>query len=135
MFLCNLCAHYTGITNIVFHIMFGCICVNAKLLPEETSPFLATFSELSIVIIMFALGKLKPLHSVAMRKGPLTFGRGSFESPTVRPLIVDRVLVGKKWSKGLNPLRVLSPSLPFRQVWKRRLVISWSGSRKRGGLL
>ena len=82
--MCNLCAHYTGITNIVFHIMFGCICVNAKLLPEETSPFLATFSELSIVIIMFALGKLKPLHSVAMRKGPLTFGRGT-RSPLCVP--------------------------------------------------
>ena len=60
VFLCNLASHFTGLTNILFHIMFGCVCVNTELLPEETSYFLATFSELAIIIIMFALGVWNP---------------------------------------------------------------------------
>ena len=64
--LCNFAAKFTGLTNILFHIIFGCICVNAGLLPEETSPFLATFSELAIIIIMFALGLFAPLSSPSL---------------------------------------------------------------------
>jgi len=56
VFFCNLLAKYTGLTNILFHIIFGSICVNAKILPEKPSQFLMTFSELAITIVMFSLG-------------------------------------------------------------------------------
>jgi len=56
VYLSNLLAHWTKLTNILFHIAFGCICVNAKILPEAPGEFLATLSELAITIIMFSLG-------------------------------------------------------------------------------
>ena len=44
VYLSNLLAHWTKLTNILFHIAFGCICVNAKILPEAPGEFLATLS-------------------------------------------------------------------------------------------
>ena len=44
IYLSNLLAHWTKLTNILFHIAFGCICVNATILPEAPGEFLATLS-------------------------------------------------------------------------------------------
>jgi Kef-type K+ transport system membrane component KefB len=56
VYLCNLISHYVGLTAIVFWVLFGALCVNTGLLPEHPSPFMATFSELAITLVMFALG-------------------------------------------------------------------------------
>jgi len=53
---CNLLAKWTGLTNIIFHIVLGCVFVNAGILNAEPSLFLATLAELAITIIMFSLG-------------------------------------------------------------------------------
>lgn len=53
---CNILAHYTGLTAILYQLVFGSICVNTGLLPVQPSQFMSTFSELAITLIMFSLG-------------------------------------------------------------------------------
>ncbi|MBV1905245.1 MAG: cation:proton antiporter [Pseudomonadales bacterium] len=49
-------AEKTKLTATLFFLAFGCLFVNLGILPEESTPFLDGFSEIGIVIIMFALG-------------------------------------------------------------------------------
>lgn len=49
-------ARKTRLTPVLWFLFFGAALVNAGILPHETSPFIEVFSELGIIIIMFALG-------------------------------------------------------------------------------
>jgi len=55
-----LCASWiadkTKLTPTLYFLAFGSIFVNLGILPSETSPFLEVFSEIGIILIMFALG-------------------------------------------------------------------------------
>jgi Na+:H+ antiporter len=49
-------ARKTRLTPVLWFLFFGALLVNIGLLPQETSPFIQVFSDLGIIIIMFALG-------------------------------------------------------------------------------
>lgn len=49
-------ARKTRLTPVLWFIFFGALLVNIGLLPQETTPFIEIFSELGIIVIMFALG-------------------------------------------------------------------------------
>jgi len=49
-------AERTKLTPVLYFLAFGAVAVNTGLLPEESSPFIEGFSEVGIILIMFALG-------------------------------------------------------------------------------
>ncbi len=49
-------AHKTRLTPVLWFLFFGALMVNTGLLPQEMPVFIKDFSELGIIIIMFALG-------------------------------------------------------------------------------
>ncbi|MEZ0151829.1 MAG: cation:proton antiporter [Candidatus Reddybacter sp.] len=46
----------TKLTPVLFFLAIGCLLVNVGLLPEGGTPFIKGFSEVGIILIMFALG-------------------------------------------------------------------------------
>ncbi len=49
-------AEKTKLTAVLYFLAFGCLMVNFGILPETSSEFIRGFSELGIILIMFALG-------------------------------------------------------------------------------
>jgi Na+:H+ antiporter len=49
-------AKKTKLTPVLFYLAVGSILVNIGVLPEESDPFIRGFSEIGIILIMFALG-------------------------------------------------------------------------------
>ncbi len=49
-------ARKTRLTPVLWFLFFGSLLVNVGLLPQEPSQFIGVFSELGIIVIMFALG-------------------------------------------------------------------------------
>lgn len=56
VFLSSWCAKRTELTPVLFFLFFGALLVNVGLLPENSSSFIKVFSEIGIIVIMFALG-------------------------------------------------------------------------------
>jgi len=56
VFLSSLLAERTRLTPMLYFLAFGSLLVNVGLLPEEGTPFLEVFSDIGIILIMFALG-------------------------------------------------------------------------------
>lgn len=56
VFLASLLAKKTRLTPVLWFLFFGAIMVNVGILPHEPSKFIHGFSELGIIVIMFALG-------------------------------------------------------------------------------
>ena len=56
VFVAGFLAAKTKLTSVLYFLAIGCLMVNIGLLPEETTPFIEGFSELGIIVIMFALG-------------------------------------------------------------------------------
>jgi Kef-type K+ transport system membrane component KefB len=52
----GLLAAKTRLTSVLYYLAIGALFVNLDILPEETAPFIRGFSELGIILIMFALG-------------------------------------------------------------------------------
>ena len=50
------CAERARLTAVLFFLAFGSVMVNVGVLPQEATPFVEGFSNLGIVLIMFALG-------------------------------------------------------------------------------
>ena len=47
---------HTRLTSVLYFLFIGCLLVNLGLVPLEASPFIKGFSDIGIIIIMFALG-------------------------------------------------------------------------------
>ena len=56
VYLSSILAVRTKLTPVLYFLAFGCLMVNTGLLPEGSSPFISSFSEVGIILIMFALG-------------------------------------------------------------------------------
>ena len=56
VYLAEIAAAKTRLTPVLYFLAFGCILVNAGILPKETDPFIRGFSDMGIILIMFALG-------------------------------------------------------------------------------
>ncbi len=56
IFAASFAAHRTRLTPVLWYLFFGAAMVNLGWLPEEMPPFIQGFSELGIILIMFALG-------------------------------------------------------------------------------
>jgi len=56
VFFSSLLAERTRLTPMLYFLAFGSLLVNVGLLPEEGTPFLEVFSDIGIILIMFALG-------------------------------------------------------------------------------
>ncbi len=56
VFIASWCAEKTKMTSILYCLAFGAILVNIGMLPVKTTDFLVNFSQLGIIVIMFALG-------------------------------------------------------------------------------
>ena len=56
VFIAAFLAHITRLTPVLWYLFCGAILVNTGLLPEQMPDFILSFSELGIIIIMFALG-------------------------------------------------------------------------------
>ena len=56
VYLASVLAHRTHLTPVLYFLGFGCLMVNTGLLPLESGPFISSFSEVGIIMIMFALG-------------------------------------------------------------------------------
>ena len=56
VFIASWVAAKTKLTAVVYFLAVGCIMVNIGWLPVETSPFINGFSQVGIILIMFALG-------------------------------------------------------------------------------
>lgn len=56
VYLSSYLAEKTKLTPVLFFLGFGCVTVNLGLLPMESTPFLDVFSEIGIILIMFAVG-------------------------------------------------------------------------------
>lgn len=56
VFIANIAARVTRLSNVLWFLALGSIMVNVGLLPSETDPFIAGLAELAIILIMFALG-------------------------------------------------------------------------------
>jgi len=51
-----LVARHTRLTPVLYFLAAGSVLVNVGLLPEEAHPFVRSFAEIGIIVIMFALG-------------------------------------------------------------------------------
>ena len=49
-------AQKTKLTPVLYFLAFGSVMVNMGVLPEESTEFIRGFSEIGIILIMFALG-------------------------------------------------------------------------------
>ena len=56
VFIASYLAHLTRLTPVLWYLFCGAILVNIGFVPEEMPVFILDFSELGIIIIMFALG-------------------------------------------------------------------------------
>ena len=56
VFIASFIAHKTKLTAVLYYLAFGCVLVNLGLIPKEAPEFIHGFSELGIILIMFALG-------------------------------------------------------------------------------
>lgn len=56
VFIAVLAARYTRLTPVLFFLFVGAVMVNLGILPEQSHPFIRGFSEVGIIVIMFALG-------------------------------------------------------------------------------
>ena len=56
VFLCYFLAHKTKLTPVLYFLAFGSTMVNFGVLPEESTELIRGFSEIGIILIMFALG-------------------------------------------------------------------------------
>ena len=56
VFAASFAAHRTRLTPVLWYLFFGSIMVNTGILPVELPVFIIDFSELGIILIMFALG-------------------------------------------------------------------------------
>ena len=56
VYLASIFAVRTKLTPVLYFLAFGCLMVNTGLLPEGSTPFISAFSEVGIILIMFALG-------------------------------------------------------------------------------
>lgn len=56
VFVASYAAHKTRLTPVLWYLFFGAIMVNLDLLPQQMPVFIVDFSELGIILIMFALG-------------------------------------------------------------------------------
>ena len=56
VFLSYFIAHKTKLTPVLYFLAFGSLMVNIGVLPEESTEFIRGFSEMGIILIMFALG-------------------------------------------------------------------------------
>ncbi len=56
VFLSYFAAHKTKLTPVLYFLAFGSTMVNLGVLPQESTEFIRGFSEIGIILIMFALG-------------------------------------------------------------------------------
>jgi Na+:H+ antiporter len=56
VFAASYAAHHTRLTPVLWYLFFGAAMVNLGLLPQVMPVFIVDFSELGIILIMFALG-------------------------------------------------------------------------------
>ena len=56
VYLASFAAHHTRLTPVLWYLFFGAAMVNLGILPEQMPEFIVGFSELGIIVIMFALG-------------------------------------------------------------------------------
>jgi len=56
VFAASYAAHHTRLTPVLWYLFFGAALVNLDILPQEMPVFIVDFSELGIILIMFALG-------------------------------------------------------------------------------
>jgi Kef-type K+ transport system membrane component KefB len=56
VFVSYFLAHKTKLTPVLYFLAFGSSMVNLGILPEESTEFIRGFSEMGIILIMFALG-------------------------------------------------------------------------------
>lgn len=56
VFIASFLAYHSRLTPVLWYLFCGAIMVNLGLLPEKMPVFIVDFSELAIIIIMFALG-------------------------------------------------------------------------------
>ena len=56
VFCASLLASKTKLTSVLYFLAFGALMVNFGVLPAESDPFIHSFAELGIILIMFALG-------------------------------------------------------------------------------
>ncbi len=56
VFLSYFLAHKTKLTAVLYFLAFGSLMVNIGVLPTESTEFIRGFSEIGIILIMFALG-------------------------------------------------------------------------------
>jgi len=56
VFLASYLAKLTRLTAVLWYLFFGALLVNIGLVPEKMPEFIHNFSELGIIVIMFALG-------------------------------------------------------------------------------
>ena len=56
VFVAVIAARWTRLTPVVWFLFVGSLLVNLGWLPIESDPFIRTFSEVGIIVIMFALG-------------------------------------------------------------------------------
>jgi Kef-type K+ transport system membrane component KefB len=62
VYFASLLAVRTKLTPVLYFLAFGCLMVNTGLLPEGSTPFISAFSEVGIILIMFALGFEEDSH-------------------------------------------------------------------------
>jgi Kef-type K+ transport system membrane component KefB len=62
VYLASVLAYRTHLTPVLYFLAFGCLMVNTGLLPLESGPFISGFSEVGIIMIMFALGFEEDSH-------------------------------------------------------------------------
>ncbi|HEY5623776.1 MAG TPA: cation:proton antiporter [Gammaproteobacteria bacterium] len=56
VFVSVVAARHTRLTPVLYFLFFGFLMVNSGLLPREPDPFIRSFAELGIIVIMFAIG-------------------------------------------------------------------------------
>lgn len=56
VYLAVIAAQKTKLTPILYFMAFGSLMVNLGIIPEQSSPFIESFGELGIIVVMFALG-------------------------------------------------------------------------------
>ena len=78
VFVASVMAAKTKLTSVLYFLAFGALMVNVGILPVDSSPFIRSFAELGIILIMFALGFEENtqtfLHSVKRSWGIAFFG-------------------------------------------------------------
>lgn len=63
VFIASYMAHKTRLTPVLWYLFWGAFMVNIGMLPQVMPEFIVSFSELGIIIIMFALGFEEDTHN------------------------------------------------------------------------